>query len=164
MQSLTINGKQYDLEFTFAAADEGNLISNMFRVVSGAYFFDHGKENNMAAAMMNGTAEMVGDLPMICKQAFFAGLKEHTEGITYEKAVDLMKMYMTENKISFNVLYQQLKTQMEEDGFFELTGIIEMMQTMSDGVKEIEMAEIKPKKTRQTKTPQDHLKKSTGTK
>jgi len=158
MQTLNINGKTYDLEFSFAAAEEGNLIQSMFKVVSGAYFFEHGNKETMAAAMMHGTAAMVGDLPVICKQAFFAGLKGHTEGITYEDAVELMQAYMKENKMSFNAMYQLLKTQMEEDGFFELTGITEMMQQMS------QTAEEKKAPKKQPKTPQDHRKKSTGTK
>lgn len=158
MTTIKIGEKEYDLEFTFAAADEKNLIQSMFKIVSGAYFFNHGKEETMAAAMMNGTAEMVADLPMVCKQAFYAGLKEHHEGITYEEAIELMKAYMKENKMSFNALFQLLKTQMEEDGFFELTGIVEMMEQMS---KEEENTEQTAK---QPKTPQDHLKKLTGTK
>lgn len=131
MKTIEINGKVYDIEFGFGAVDEKNLIQNMFKVVSGAYFFNRGVEETMAAAMMNGTAEMVADLPMICKQAFYAGLKEHHNEISYDDAVELMKSYMKENKLSFNAMYQLLKSCMEEDGFFELTGITEMMQEMS---------------------------------
>ena len=157
MTILKINGKEYNLEFTFAAADEGKLIENMFKVISGAYFFSRGNEETMAAAMMNGTAEMIGDLPTICKQAFHAGLKEHHEGISFDEAVALMKAYMKENKISFNAMYQLLKAQMEEDGFFDLTGITEMMQEMAR-TEETEEDKKAPK------VPQDHRKKSTGTK
>ena len=157
MKTIEINGKAYDIEFGFVAVDEKNLIQNMFKIVSGSYFFNRGKEESMAAAMMNGTAEMVADLPMICKQAFYAGLKEHQDGISYDDAVELMKSYMKENNLSFNSMYQLLKSCMEEDGFFELTGITEMMMEMS---KEQDVEEIK----KISKTPQDHRKKSTGTK
>lgn len=157
MTTLKINGEEYNLEFSFAAADEGGLIQRMFKVISGAYFFSRGNEETIAAAMMNGTAEMIGDLPTICKQAFYAGLKEHHTGIAYDEAVELMEGYMKENKISFNAMYQLLKSQMEEDGFFELTGITEMMQEMAQG-EETEETKKAPK------VPQDHLKKSTGTK
>lgn len=164
MLTIKIGEKEYDLEFTFAAADEKNLIQSMFKIVSGAYFFNHGKEETMAAAMMNGTAEMVADLPIICKQAFYAGLKEHHEGITYEEAIEFMKAYMKENKLSFNALFQLLKTQMEEDGFFKLTGIVEMMEQMSREEEEEENEENLEQTKKLPKTPQDHLKKSIGTK
>lgn len=134
--TLNINGKKYDLEFTFAAADEKGLVQSMFKVVSGAYMFS-GKENadSMAVAMIDGVAEMVADLPHICKQAFLAGMKEHNPDITYDGAVNLMKIYMKENRLSYNALYQVLKTQMEEDGFFDLTGITEMLEQMSQKSK-----------------------------
>lgn len=160
MTTLKINGEEYNLEFSFAAADEGGLIHNMFKVISGAYFFSRGIEETMAAALMNGTAEMIGDLPTICKQAFHAGLKEHQEGISFDDAVELMKAYMKENKISFNAMYQILKAQMEEDGFFELTGITEMIQEMNKS----EEAEETKENRNTPKVPQDHLRKSIGTK
>lgn len=147
--TISINGKNYDLEFTFAAADEKGLVQSMFKVVSGAYMFG-GKENadSMAVAMIDGVAEMVADLPHICKQAFFAGLKEHDPDITYDGAVDLMKAYMKENKLSFNAMYQLLKTQMEEDGFFDLTGITEMLEQMGQkSKKDSKQAAKQPKKS-----------------
>ena len=53
-------------------------------------------------------------------------------------------------------MYQLLKTQMEEDGFFDLTGITEMMQQMIQeaGGSEAGGTKILPK------VPQDHLRKS----
>ena len=159
MKTIEINGQKYDLEFTFEAADEKGLVQSMFKIVSGAYFFENGSKKTMAAAMINGTSEMVADLPYISKLAFYAGLKEHNGGITYDAAVELMKSYMKENKLSFNAIFQLLKTQMEEDGFFDLTGIVEMMEAMN---KTEDEEQEKPAK--QPKTPKDHLKKSTGTK
>lgn len=147
--TININGENYDLEFTFAAADEKGLVQSMFKVVSGAYMFNS-KENadSMAVAMIDGVAEMVADLPHICKQAFFAGLKEHNPDVTYDGAVDLMKAYMKENKLSFNAMYQLLKTQMEEDGFFDLTGITEMLEQMGQKSKKDQKQAVKqPKKS-----------------
>ncbi len=158
MKTIEISGKKYDLEFSFGAADEKELVQSLFKVVSGAYFFDNSNENTtMAAAMINGTSEMVADLPCICKHGFYAGLKEHNADITYEESLELMKTYMKENKLSFNALFQLLKEVMEEDGFFDLTGITEMMEVMNQ-------EEEQEKAVKQPKTPQDHLKKSTGTK
>jgi len=156
MQTITIGSEKYDLEFTFAAAEEKGLVQALFKVVSGAYFFSDPDEKNMMNAVINGTAEMVGDLPAISKMAFYAGLKEHQPEITAEQAENLMKAYMRENKISFNGIYQLLKTQMEEDGFFDLTGIKEMVSQME--------AEAKKETKKAPKNPTDHLRKSTGKK
>ncbi len=149
MKTVTINGKNYNLEFSFAAADESNLIQSMFKIVSGAYLFFNGEKGaSVATVMLNGTAGMVGDLPKVCKQAFFAGLKEYHENITFDEAVELMKSYMKESKLNFNSLFIELKTQMEEDGFFELIGITEMLEEMSQD-------ENPEKGKKQPKTPQE---------
>ena len=60
---------------------------------------------------------------------------------------------MKENKISFRKLFEDIKKCMEDDGFFDLSGLTEMMAEMNQSVK----AQAKKK------TPQDHKKKTTGT-
>ena len=60
---------------------------------------------------------------------------------------------MKENKINFRKLFDDIKACMEDDGFFELSGLMAMLETMN---------QTENKKT--PKTPQDHKKKSTGTK
>ena len=62
---------------------------------------------------------------------------------------------MKENKISFKKVYEEIKEAMEDDGFFDLTGLTDMMKEMEGTEEE------KPKRT--PKQPQDH-KKSTSTK
>ena len=50
---------------------------------------------------------------------------------------------------------------MEDDGFFDLSGLTEMMEEMNNQMEE-SMEESMEEKT--PKTPQDHKKKSIGTK
>ena len=164
MKILNINGTEYTLEYSFMAAEHNETVQKMFNVVSGAYLIkkanltSEGTENkeDMASAMIDGTAEMVADMPHIVKTAFYSGLLEN-HNVSQEEAYTLMKQYMKENKISFRKLFEDIKTCMEDDGFFDLSGLTEMMEEMNKSVE----AQTK-KKT--PKTPQDHKKKSTGTK
>lgn len=156
MLEIKVNDKEYKLEYTFRAAEDKDTIQNMFNVLSGAYLIkqvNNAKtENDVAMAMINGTSEMVADIPSIVINAFYSGLLEN-HNVTKEEAYDIMKTYMKENKINFRKLFDDIKACMEDDGFFELSGLIAMLETMN---------QTENKKT--PKTPQDHKKKSTGTK
>lgn len=159
MKTIKIGEKEYTLEFTFEAAEHKNLVQMMFNVMSGAYLLKNGSENNtVLAAALIGTSEMVADIPCICRIAFYAGLQENSP-VSEPEAKDLMKQYMKENKLSFNGLYEFLKTCMEEDGFFDLSGITEMVKQMESAVKD---RQEEPGK--ETKTPRDHQKESASTK
>ena len=63
---------------------------------------------------------------------------------------------MKENELSYAVLYKEIKKWMEEDGFFKLSGLTEMLEEMSQNAEE--------KIQKQPKAPQDHRKKSNSTK
>lgn len=166
MKILTIDGKEYKLEYSFMAAEHRDTVQKMFNVVSGAYLIkktdlldDDNSENKkevVANAMIEGASEMVADIPHIVKTAFYSGLLENNP-VSEEEAYSLMKQYMKENKISFRKLFDDIKECMEEDGFFDLSGLTEMMEEMNKSV------ETQTKK-RTPKTPQDHKKKTTGTK
>lgn len=160
MKTLTINGNEYKLEYTFEASEHKDTVQKMFKVLSGAYLMRKGvviDETNeekareaMVNAMIDGSAEMVADVPHIVKSAFYAGLLEHNPK-SEDEAYSLMKEYMKENKISYRKLFEDIKECMEDDGFFDLSGLTEMLQEMNGTPK-------KPKKV-----PQDH-KKPTSTK
>ncbi|MCU6748049.1 hypothetical protein OCV51_10365 [Faecalicatena acetigenes] len=162
MKTIQIGNEQYTLEFGFEAAENKNVVQRMFNALSMSYIgkrLDLDGENSkaqVAVAMLDGTADLISDIPYICKDAFYAGLLEHHKDITAEKSKDLMKQYMKEKKLSFKGLYEEIKETMEDDGFFDLTGLTEMIEEMNKA------EEIVEKKV--PKTPQDHKKKSTSTK
>ena len=156
MKSIIINDKEYKLEFSFEAAEHKGLIQNMFNILTGAYLV---KGDNAVSSIINGASEMVADIPHICNIAFYAGLLENNP-MPADEAKTVMKEYMKSNKLSFKGLFDELKACMEDDGFFDLSGLMDMLTEMEATMTEME--EEKPKKT--PKTPQDHKKKSTGTK
>lgn len=162
MLNLKIGEKDYTLEYSFMAAEHNETVQKMFNVVSGAYLIrnanisEEENEERMAIAMIEGTGEMVADIPHIVKTAFYSGLLEN-HNVSKEEAYELMKQYMKENKISFKKLFEDIKQCMEDDGFFDLSGLTEMMEEMNKGVEE-------HAKKKSKKIPQDHKKKSVGTK
>lgn len=149
MKTIKIGEKEYQMEFTFEAAECKGLVQSMFELLSGAYFAKKGlaSEGNKAAtaaAMIDGTSEMVADVPHICRIAFYAGLLEHNP-VSEGEAKELMKQYMKENKLSFNKLFEDLKQYMEDDGFFDLSGLTDMIQKMNAAAEEKAEEIQKPK-------------------
>lgn len=161
MKTIQIGNEQYTLEFSFEAAENKAVVQRMFNALSMSYIGKRldleGKNSKVeiAAAMIDGTADLISDMPHICKDAFYAGLLEHHH-VTFDESKKLMKQYMKEKKMSFKGLYEEIKETMEEDGFFNLTGLTEMVAEMNKQDEE----EVK----KVPKTPQDHKKKSTSTK
>ena len=169
MKTTKIGDKEYTLEFTFEAAECKGLVQSMFNILSGAYILrnaggavagDLSKEEENATAfrcMVDGSSEMVADIPHICRVGFYAGLLENNE-VSDDEAKELMKQYMKENKISFHGMYELLKQCMEDDGFFDLSGLTEMIQKMGEQMEnaEEENAEMEdpetPKQKSQTST------------
>lgn len=129
MKTITVNGKELKLEFTYEAAECKELVQKMFGVVSGAHILKNGRKGKVAA-IYEGTAEMVGEIPQICKAAFYAGLLENNP-VSEDEAKALMKAYMKDNKLSYAGLYKEIKQCMEDDGFFELSGLTEMLRDMN---------------------------------
>ena len=158
MLNLMIGGKEYTIEYTFAAAEHKDTVQKIFNIVSGAYFVRRMGTETLATASIGATSEMVADIPNIVKTCFYSGLFENHK-VTEEEAYELMKQYMKENKYSYKKLFDDIKKCMEEDGFFDLSGLTEMMKEMGENIqKNLEQATKEPKK------PQDHKKKSTSKK
>lgn len=163
MKTITIdNNQDYILKFTFEAAENKELVQKMFNVLSGAYLVKHGgglkdadSDMSAASAMIDGVSEMVSEIPHICVTAFYAGLLEENP-LSRDEAKTLMRSYMKENKISYRKLFEEIKQCMEDDGFFDLSGLTEMLDEMNQSIEK--QAEKMPKE------PQDHKKKSTSTK
>ena len=134
MKTIKIGDKEYTLEFTYEAADCKDHVQNMFNVMTGAYMVRRAgsedvDEAGAMMAMVDGSSEMVADIPRICRIAFYAGLLENHD-VSMDEAKDIMQQYMKENKISFYRLFEDLKKWMEDDGFFDLSGLNEMIQQM----------------------------------
>ena len=141
MLNITIGEKEYTLEFTFEAAENKDLMQKMFNIVSGAYLYKHvasigdkSTDAEAAMAMADGSAEMISEIPHIVKTAFYAGLLANNP-VSMEDSYKLLKQYMIENKFSYNKVFEQIKKCMEDDGFFDLSGLTEMLEQMNQAME-----------------------------
>ena len=161
MLEISIKDKQYKLEYTFEAVRHKTLLKMMFDIMSGAYTtkkilaVQNENEANAVVAMLDGTSDMVADIPEITEIAFYAGLLENNP-VSKEEAKALMKQYMIDNKLSFNALYTDIKKCMEDDGFFDLSGINEMLEQMNKAITEGQ--------DNKKVVPMDHQKKKSTSK
>lgn len=159
MLEITIKDKQYKLEYIFEAVRHKQLLKMMFDIMSGAYTtkrilsVQNESDANAVVAMLDGASDMVADIPEITEIAFYAGLLENNP-VTQAEAKSLMKQYMIDNKLSFNGLYTQIKQCMEDDGFFDLSGINEMLEQMNKAMEEGNKKIV----------PMDHQKKKSTSK
>ena len=113
----------------------------MFNIVSGAYLYKHSAsigdkstDAEAAMAMADGSAEMISEIPHIVKTAFYAGLLANNP-VSIEDSYKLLKQYMIENKFSYNKVFEQIKKCMEDDGFFDLSGLTEMLEQMNQAME-----------------------------
>ena len=165
MNILTIGGKEYKVEFSFEAAEYKDCVDRVFKIVSGSYLMkngpsEDGEKVSMATAIMDGTSDMVSDIPKIAVTVLFAGLLENNPVENEQAAKALFKQFVKENpddeRASFWGMYDFLRDCMEEDGFFKLTGMDKVIAQMSEAAEE--------QKSKSGKIPQDHKRKSTSTK
>ena len=97
MKTITVDGKEYKLEFGFDAVEVGDLVQKMFEVKSGLYVARSAQDgNNIAVAMLDGTSEMLATIPKICVLAIYAGCLEHNP-ISMDEAKTLLKKYILDS-------------------------------------------------------------------
>ncbi len=167
MKILTIGGKDYKVEFSFEAAEYKECVNRVFKVISGSYIMkngpsEEGEKVSMAAAIMDGTSDMVSDIPKVAIVALYAGLLENNPVESEQAAKALFKQFVKENpeddRASFWGMYDFLRDCMEEDGFFKLTGMDKVLAKLNEAAEEAEQ------KSKSGKIPQDRKRKSTSTK
>lgn len=174
MRILTIGGKEYQIEFSFDAAEYKACVDKVFKVVSGGYIMKRGitgeeEKAEMAEAMMDGTADMFSDMASLSITCFYAGLLENNPVEDEKAARQLFKQFVKENpndeRATFPGMYEFLKGCMEEDGFFKLTGLDKYLKDMSEAMeKAAKEAEKETERSTLPKVPTDRKRKSTSTK
>lgn len=154
MKILMIGDKEYKLEYSFAAATHKELINKVFKMLSGSYIGQQGlfgdkneTKKEIASAFIEGSATMFSETPETVIVAFQAGLMENNAVLNRKEATNLLKQYFVENAdspyASFPGMFNLIKECMEEDGFFKLTGMDEMLKAMWVEPEEPEMPKAK---------------------
>lgn len=164
MRTLTVGGKEYTIEFSFEAADYKDCVGKAFKMLSGSYLVRHSAPDGdsgvaeMMGAMVDGSADMVSDLPHFVPTMLYAGLLEHNPVADEAAAKSLFRQFVKENpddeRASYFGMWDFLRGCMEEDGFFKLTGLERMIRQMNQAAQATEA------KSTLRAVPQDHKKKT----
>jgi len=174
---ITVNEKQYNIEFTFEAA-ESEAIQEVFDFFTGAYLYRTSNiakdENDMTIEEKNkqlisqadGTITEMSKIPALTIDFLFMGLLEHhgkngdeTQDIlTRDDARALYKSFCKQNpddeKAQHFGMFNALKEQMASDGFFKRIGLEQMMNQTA------QIAEEQAKKS--PVVMKDHMKKKSS--
>lgn len=145
---ININKKDYKLEYSLEASLYPESTEKLLEFIS----LDAGNDKNEIKSIIKG----VSNVPQTTLHMFYAGLLEHhgtgSDGdgtvTSIEDAKTLLKQYISENKTSFYTVMEMIIEQMDEDGFLDLIGLNDMIQTKKEELKKT------------PKVPQDHLKKN----
>lgn len=146
---ININKKEYKLEYSLEASLYPESTEKLLELMSST---DTENESDKIKNIIKG----MSNIPHTTLHMFYAGLIEyHGTGLegdgtvtSIDDAKVLLKQYINENKTNFYAVMEMIVEQMTEDGFLDLIGLNEMLQT----------EEEEPKKT--PKAPKDHLKKN----
>lgn len=159
MREIKIKDKPYIIKFTHKAAKCQNCVQKVFELLTGTMAMGNlptDREPTLAD-MLNGVGKQVAMIPAMCDTMMFAGLKAENPVATEEEAGDLLIEYMEETGKGYAEIFEGFKKCMEEDGFFKIAGIEDMIQSMNESIR----AEAEPEEAT-AKEPE--TKKKTTTK
>lgn len=168
MKTITIKGESYTLEYTFNAAMEQDVVQMEFEILTGASIAKEAEASggHELAGLINATGKSLAQIPTFVSKAFYAGLLEHHEDISKAESDALLKAYMKQKKISFVKVNELIQECMQDDDFFEYSGLMEMIENLTESIEEnVEKVEEvvetpKPKTTQTAKKTQTKSKPS----
>ena len=160
MKILTIGGRDYTFEFSIEASLYNECTEKITSLMVGVGQAKEGEgaDNNEKVENVIST---ISNVPVVAMTMFYAGLLEH-HGVNGDGSIKSMKdakalvrQYLVEHKDddkgNFYSVMDEMIECMEDDGFFELTGMTRMLKNGEE-----EATKKAPK------VPQDHKKKSVG--
>ncbi len=143
MLNLTINGKEYTLEYTIEASLYSECTEKITSLLSSVAMSTSNED-------LHGLLKNMSNIPQTTLTMFYAGLLEnHSEEVeSINDAKALIKQLMKENKedeslSSFYGIMLKIVDCMADDGFFEQTGLtklLNMSQTEEENVVPIQKA------------------------
>lgn len=171
MRTIKINGKPFNIKFSYRAAKYESCVESAFAVLSGAMIMGSvaDAETPKYSDFIKGTCRQVGAVPNLCDKFFYAGLLDDKDNEyrpkTEEEAGDLLIDYMEENDKNYDEIYDSLMECMKEDGFFEKSGIQTKLDNLAESMKKAQEEIENPALTEETKaTTKTTAKKKATTK
>ena len=152
MRRLTINGKEYTVEFSIEASLYNECTEATMNMILA-----FGEAQGEAQSVTDVTAENAADtfksairktiesasnIPHTAVTLFYAGLLEHhgrrgdNTVRSMDDATDLVREYIRESNSNFYDIMNMMLVCMGEDHFFDLTGLAKFLNPEKDGEKE----------------------------
>lgn len=158
MLVIEIGKKEYTIEFSI----EASLCDECVSKLTNFLFAGTGRNDN--ANIIEAVLSTMTDMPSVALSLFYAGLLENHgkdgDGLVKTKAdaKKLMKQYFIEHKEdgegTYYSLFQLLLGQMGADGFFDLIGLNQMIESTQANAeklaKEVEQLAVNTKTTTKT--------------
>lgn len=150
MKRITINNKEYTFEYSIEASLYDECTISVMDVFVKAGMSEAFAKNGDAKSAMNEMLETMAGLPNRVVTLFYAGLLEHhgengdQSVLSRNDAKKLLSTYLREGKKSYADVNNELMEAIVEDNFFDLIGLNQILET-----------EIKPKRGRKKKEPED---------
>lgn len=142
MRKITINNKEYTLEYTIEASLYDDCTKSIMDMFIKGGMAQGAAESNEIDNAVDTLINTIANLPQRTLTVFYAGLLEHHSDSVKGKAdaKNLLAAYLKENQKSFRDVLEDLMEVMADDNFFDLIGLTQFSAEVS---KE---AEKKPKK------------------
>nr|DAE46126.1 MAG TPA: hypothetical protein [Caudoviricetes sp.] len=166
--NMTVNNKEYAIEYTFEAAHNKKCVDVCWNQFTGAGMMKNTALNELEDSdtanrvmTLDNLIGFMSDIPETVITLLYAGLLEHHGPdsddpiiVTGKDARKLYKQFCKENPdnllASDMEMFNAIKVQMEEDGFFKRIGLESFMEKMRQTESQEESK----------KAPQDYKKKA----
>lgn len=169
MRTIKINGKTFNIKFSYRAAKYEKCVERAFALASGITFVRKAadSENPKYSDLLAGSCEQMGMTASLCDTFFYAGLIEDKDNEfrpkTEEEAGELLIDYMEETGKNYADIYDSLIDCMEEDGFFKKAGITKRVESMAQAIQNQTEENPAPEQEKTTATKKT-TKRKTSTK
>lgn len=165
---IKVNNKEYTIEYTFEAAHNKKCVDVCWNQFTGAGMMKNAALNELEDSettskvmTLDNLIGFMSDIPETVITLLYAGLLEHHGPDSGDPVINtgrdarnLYKQFYKENPeselASDMEMFNAIKVQMEEDGFFKRIGLESFMEKMRQAESQGELK----------KAPQDHKKKA----
>ena len=134
MKRITINNKEYTIEYSIEASLYDDCTKSVMDIFVKAGMSEHYAKHGDAQAAMDEIIGTMTSLPQRVITLFYAGLLEHHGACgdhsikSKADAKEILKMYIKESGKSFSAVNDELMECIAEDNFFDLIGLNEMFK------------------------------------
>jgi len=142
MKKITIGKKEYTFEFTIEASLYDDCTKSVMDTFVKGGMAQGALEMKDAQGAVDALIDTIANLPQKALTLFYAGLLEHhgPEGdgsiAGKPEAKRVLATYLKENNKTFRDVFEEMMEAMANDNFFDLIGLNQLTETMTEVTKE----------------------------